>query len=472
VAAAELIEHCARLPLALGIASARAMANPTFSLRVLAEELRDAHERLDVLATDDPAGDVRAVFSWSYQALSLRAARLFRLLGLLPGPDIALHSAASLAGLDLAETRALLTELARTHLLEEHLPGRYRSHDLLRAYAAERAADEDTEARRAAIHRNLDHYLHTGFAAERHLAPHWEPITLDDPQPGVAVREISGYPQAMRWFAAEHVNVLCAIELAARTGFDTHAWQLPWALSTFLNRQGLWHLRTATQQTALAAADRLDDRNAQAVSHHLLGRGHAILEQFEEAVDHFHAALRRYEELGDRTGQATIRFSLTQACMQWERPAEALEHSSTALELYRATGNQVWEAFSLSARGGCEALLGRYRQSLADCHEALNLLRTLGNEDGQAHTLRVLGYTCHGLGEYAEAAGYFRDAVALFRELGDNYHEASTLSLLGDAHQAGGKPDQARAAWTRAVAILDELAHPDVDAVRVKLSRA
>jgi DNA-binding SARP family transcriptional activator/tetratricopeptide (TPR) repeat protein len=471
-AAAELIEHCARLPLALGIATARAMANPGFSLHAIAEELRDEHDRLDVLATDEPAGDVRAVFSWSYQALSDRAARLFRLLGLHPGPDIALHAAASLAGFGLAETRSLLAELVQTHLLEEHLPGRYRSHDLLRTYAAERVADEDTRTRQAAVRRTLDHYLHVGFAAERHLAAHWEPIVLATPQRGVAVRPIADYRQAMEWLATEQDNMLAAIELAVRNGFDAHAWQLPWTLSTFLNRQGFRTLRVTTQQTALAAADRLDDRNAQAISHHLLGRGQAILHRFDEAFEHLHAALRRHAELGDLDGQATVRFSLTQVCMQRERPAEALDHCSVALELYRASGNQVWEAFSLSALGGCEALLGRYLQSLTHCREALELLNALDNQDGAAHTLRCLGYVHHQLGDHADAAGCLRDALALFRELGDKYHEAATLHILGDALQADDRSDQARATWKRSATILDQLAHPDADAVRTKIDRA
>ncbi|RSN24863.1 SARP family transcriptional regulator [Amycolatopsis sp. WAC 01416] len=470
-AAAELIEHCARLPLALGIATARAMTNPGFSLHALAEELRDEHDRLDILATDEPAGDVRAVLSWSYQALSRRAARLFRLLGLHPGPDIALYPAASLAGFGLIETRSLLAELAQTHLLEEHLPGRYRSHDLLRAYAGELVADEDSGTRHAAIHRTLDHYLHAGFAAERYLAPHWEPIVLPAPQRHVAIRRIADYRQAMQWLTAEQANVLAAIELAVRNGFDTHAWQLPWTLSTFLNRQGLWTLRVTTQQTALTAADRLDDPNAQAICHHLLGRGQAILHQYEEAFEHLHTALRRYADLGDLGGQAAIRFSLTQVCMQRERPAEAVDHCSVALELYRASGNPVWEAFSLSALGGCEALLGRYPQSLTHCREALELLHTLGNQDGAAHTLRCLGYVHHQQGEHADAVGCLRDALALFRELGDNYHEADTLHKLGDALQADDRSGQALAAWKRAATILDQLAHPDVDTVRAKINR-
>src|SRR5205823_13068251 len=96
----------------------------------------------------DTRTDIRAVFACSYRALSAGAARLFRLLGLHPGPDIALPAAASLAATPPAQARALLAELTRAHLLSEHIPGRYALHDLLRAYATEQARTHDTPAGR------------------------------------------------------------------------------------------------------------------------------------------------------------------------------------------------------------------------------------------------------------------------------------------------------------------------------------
>jgi len=158
-----IIAGCARLPLALTIAAARAAASPGFPLAVLATELREATRALDPLNGGDPATDVRAVFSWSYHALTTDAARLFRLLGLHPGADIALPAAASLAAIPPDRARALLAELARAHLLAEHAPGRYAFHDLLRAYATELARTHDSQnVRSAAAHRVLEHYLHTG----------------------------------------------------------------------------------------------------------------------------------------------------------------------------------------------------------------------------------------------------------------------------------------------------------------------
>jgi hypothetical protein len=77
--------------------AARAATNPGFPLSVYGTELRGVARALDPLPGGDLATDVRAVFSWSYRALSDPAARMFRLLGLHPGPDISLAAAASLA---------------------------------------------------------------------------------------------------------------------------------------------------------------------------------------------------------------------------------------------------------------------------------------------------------------------------------------------------------------------------------------
>jgi DNA-binding SARP family transcriptional activator len=147
-AVGEIVGLCVRLPLALAVAAARAEAQPRLSLAALAGELRDAHSRLDALDAGDPATSVRAVFSWSTEQLSPAAARMFRLLGVHPGPDVTASAAASLAGLELPKARALLRELSRVHLLAEPTPGRYTCHDLLRAYAIDQAHTIDGETGR------------------------------------------------------------------------------------------------------------------------------------------------------------------------------------------------------------------------------------------------------------------------------------------------------------------------------------
>jgi len=250
-AVAELIELCARLPLALSVVAARSSARPWLPLASLAAELRGARNPLDALETGDPASNVRAVFSWSNQQLSPPAARLFRLLGVHCGPDITSHASASLAGLSRRQVRRLLGELTRSCLLAEHSPGRFACHDLLRAFAAEQARIRDSAAdRHLAISRSLDHYLHTARAAALLLYPAREPITLKPPIKGTSPEPLADNEQALAWCQAERQVLLAAIDQAAALGFDTHAWQLPVTLSAFFDFQGHRHDWATTQHIA------------------------------------------------------------------------------------------------------------------------------------------------------------------------------------------------------------------------------
>lgn len=162
-AVTEVVRLCSRLPLALAIVAARAAAQPDLGFDALAAELRERHAALDALSTSDDRSDLRAVFSWSYQILGADAARLFRLLSLHPGPDFALSTAASIAGVTTSRARALLSELDGVHLVVQHAPGRYLLHYLLRVHAFELSLVHDSEVeRRAALRRMLGYYPSRG----------------------------------------------------------------------------------------------------------------------------------------------------------------------------------------------------------------------------------------------------------------------------------------------------------------------
>jgi transcriptional regulator with XRE-family HTH domain len=165
VAATALAEQCARLPLALRIAAQLAATRPTATLAELVTELADQHHRLDLLDTGDPHSSVRTVFSWSYRHLPEPAARLFRLLGPHPGRDIDLPAAAALAGTDLRVARQHVDMLARANLLQETGRNRYGMHDLLRAYAARLARDQDPPHTQPATLERLAGYLNASPVA-------------------------------------------------------------------------------------------------------------------------------------------------------------------------------------------------------------------------------------------------------------------------------------------------------------------
>jgi DNA-binding SARP family transcriptional activator/Tfp pilus assembly protein PilF len=466
----DIIASCARLPLALAIVAARAATRPDFALAVQADELRKARGGLDAFDGEDPTTNARVVFSWSYQQLSDDAARLFRLLGLHPAPDLAARGAASLAGVPIERLRPALAELTRTHLVTERAPDRFAVHDLLRAYAAEQAYRLDTDShRQAAISRMFCYYLHTAYAATRLLDPHRDPITIEPIPPGTSNTPLADGADALAWFNAEHTALLAVLE-AARGGFDALVWQLAWTLVTFHDRQGLWHDSTAAQRAGLEAAERLGDRLGQAVTSRSLARACAHLGRHDEAHRYLRHALYLFGELGHLTGQADTHFNFARLAHRQGRNDEALGYARRALDLYSAADNPAGQAAALNAVGWFHVVLGDPNQALTYCREALTLHRELGERTGTASTLDSLGYAHHHLGHYDRAIACYEEAIDLWRDLGDRYNEADTLTHLGDTHHDANQPDRGRQAWQRALTILDELGHADAEQVRSKLN--
>jgi tetratricopeptide (TPR) repeat protein len=468
----ELARLCGWLPLALTVAAARAAARPGMSLTALAAELASAADRLRTLETGDPVTDLRTVFSWSCRQLDELPARMFRLLGIHPGPDITSPAAAALLAVRHDDARAALDTLATANLIDEHAPGRFALHDLLRAYAAEQAAKQEGRTGcLAAMQRVLDYYLHTAHAAALLLAPSREPIALAPARPGVVGVSLGNDRQAMAWFEAEHQVLVAATALAAATGLDAYAWQLPWAMADFLDRGGHWQEWAATERTALASATRLGDPAGQAVTRRLLAHACAQLGDYDQARAHLTDCLGIYQRLGDRLGQARTHQSLGVMAARQGRHAEALVHDQQTLDLVRATGDQARLAAALANVGYSHAQLGDYQQAQAFCRQALGLHRQLDYAPAEAHAWDSLGYAEHKLGNLIEAADCYTRALGIFRDLSDRYGEAGTLTELGDVRNTAGDQQQARDAWQQALDILEDLRHPDAAQVRAKLCR-
>jgi DNA-binding SARP family transcriptional activator/tetratricopeptide (TPR) repeat protein len=464
----DLIGLCARLPLALAVAAARAATRPAEPLAEVVAQLRSTRSALDAVTGDDTATDIRAVFACSYQTLSPAAARLFRLLGLHPGPDLSAPAAASLAGVPPVEVEPLLAELTRAHLVTEPVGGRYTFHDLLRAYARElaRAGAEAPDATR----RLVDHYLHTAYAAAL-VDPHpRDPVEVAPVSAGVTPEPVPDHPAAMAWFSAESAVVVGIVRLAAASGLDPQAWQLAWAVANFLYRQGHWQDFVAIQEVALDAAGRAGNRSRQAAAERFLGYALARMGRYEEAYEHLRAALDLHRDLDDPVGHAHSYSAISEAYFEPAgRYAEALDHSEQALDLYRLAGNRPGEASALDFIGWVQGRAGDYGSALVSCEKALTLHQELGNRQGEAATWHGLGYAHHHLGDHARAIDCYRHALALFRDLGDRYFEADVLANLADPYHATGDLAGARTCWQRALEILDRLEHPRADEIRAKL---
>jgi DNA-binding SARP family transcriptional activator/tetratricopeptide (TPR) repeat protein len=462
-AVADIIRYSARLPLALAVAAAR---HPDHPLDRIAAELHEARGRLDPFAGDDAASDVRAVLSWSYRALTPAAARMFRLLSPHPGADLAVPAAASLAGVPCAEAAAALAELTAASLVAEHHPGRYTFHDLLRAYATEQIrADECADA----VRRLLDHYLHTALAAELQLTKLRSQPTPPAAADGIVVTGFDDTDAALEWLAVHLPILLAAIDLAADGGYDAHAWQLAWALGTFLGRQGRWQEWVDTHVTALAAARRTGAVAGEADTRHSLAAAYTRLGRFAAAHDELRAALVLYERLGDRIGQARAHQGHAFAYDREGRHDRALHHSEASVEVLRAADHPVVLAYALNAVGWCHTQLGNHREALRWCGESLAEFEKLDDLLGQAGVLDSLGTAHHRLGGYPAAVEYYERSVRIGLVIGDREQAVLTLDRLGDTCLAAGWPDRARDAWRRCLEIGVGLRDPCIDAARAKL---
>ena len=476
----ELIDLCARLPLALSIVAARAAAHPAFKLATLAGELRDAGRRLDALDGGDLGTNVQTVFSWSYRNLGKAAALMFRMLGIHPGPDISPHAAASLAGMPLEQARMALAELTHHHLLAEHSPGRFAFHDLLRSYAAQQAAAVDTETeRRAATRRMLDHYLHAAYTAALALHPSFDPITISPPQPGLTPEpQLVGYAAVWAWFEVEYPVLLAAIQLAAAR-WGTHAWQLAWTLTDYLARRGQWHDLAVAQNVALSAAGNHAGSRGEALAHQGIGRACLGLGLHAEARADLEQALALFTQLGDQLGQAGTHLIISWVLDDQDHPADALQHAEQALGLYLIKDHRSGQASALNDIGWYHSRLGDQHRALTLCEQALTLQQELGDRRGLAYTLDSLGYAHHHVGRYQDAAAFYQQALDFNDELGDRHLQAAVLDRLGDTRHATGDGEAARASWRQALDILDQFSltsdairghgHPQADQIREKI---
>ncbi|SDP15075.1 DNA-binding transcriptional activator of the SARP family [Lentzea jiangxiensis] len=452
-----VVRRCARLPLALAVAGARAATQPEFPLAALADELAD----LDAFADDDDVtADLRSVFSHSCKALSADALRLFRLLGLMPGSDIGLAGAASLAGLPVARTGSLLGELATANLLDEPDPGRFTCHDLLRDYAAELALEGERDE---ALHRLLDHLALTGVEAGVAFTPTRHRPDTPRPAEGVVVTTFGSREEALAWLVTEHPTLMAAMA----HGTPEQTWLIGWALADVLDRQ--WHHRDllTSQQLAVAALERLDDTDGLGRTLINLGRAFGRLDRLDEAA----AALRRAFDVyeGNPAGQAAALLNIAMLCPD-DRITEAIEHTRRGLALYEECGDLYGQANALTGLAWGHIKIGAHRRAVEYAERVMPMWQAMEHVIGEGETWDNLGTAYLGLGEHGKAAEAYARSCALFRRGGDLPLEAAACDRLGDAHAAAGDAGQARRAWRRAIDLRSQAGLP-ADLVRAKLLR-
>ncbi|MBE8524826.1 helix-turn-helix domain-containing protein [Amycolatopsis sp. H6(2020)] len=468
-ATAALIRSCGRYPLALSLVASRAQTNSDLPLGEFVTELREGG--LDALDDADPTASLPEVLSWSLRALTVEQRRVFALLGIAPGADIALRAVTHLADLPRALARRVLRQLEDASLLTRHPRDRYLLHDLVRGYAAGAAEREiPQEARDAAMRRVLDFYLHTAHTAGRLLEPNL-PL-LQHNLPTAAAEAHPPLPDAataMDWLKAEHRNLMAAQHTATVLGWHHTVWPLAAALSTFHLRSGDHQHELTAWRAALDAANQLDDPAVRTGVHWHLGRVYNQMKQHKEAVHHFHVALDLAEDDGNLTDQGHVHLLLSREWNGWGDSRRGLQHATKALALFHTIGPPLLEASAHITVCWCHLMLEDYDTAATHCRQALHLIENDHPElEGVAHDR--LGYIAHHTGHHQQAIEHYQRALTLFRGLGHSYETANTLDNLGHPHTALRQHDQARAAWQQAIQLYQgQHRAPDVQRVQQQL---
>ncbi len=447
LAVARLVDLCGGLPLALSIVGARVLTEPDLSLAAIARQLEESG--LGALDAD-PSVSVPVVLSWSYRALTGRQKEVFALLGIAPGEDVDLDAAASLAGLPVEDTLTTLRALDQASLISLCCGTHFRMHDLVRAYAAERA--RDVAGRDEALRRLVDHHVHTAHANDRLIDPHRPLIELDTPAPGTRVVPAADKAGALAWFDAERDTHLAVQQTAAAHGWNDRVVLLARVSHAYHQLRGRLDHELAMWRTAIDAAE---DPEQRVVAHRIMGSSLGQVQRYDEAQHHLDQALELAERAGEAMQIASVHGTLVWLWASRSEFGKAFDHAKAALPYYEETGNRMLIATAHNNLGHCAAAIGDIASGRESSSKALELLHGLDDRQGEASALDTLAVIEHQSGDHAEAIRLHERALALYRAEDDDYNTANVLTNLGHPHLELGHHERAAQVWREALELLE-----------------
>jgi tetratricopeptide (TPR) repeat protein len=450
-AAQEILASCAGLPLAIRIIGTRVSGRFLATIPLLAERLRQGTTRLGELRHHDR--DISAVFDQAFAALrsddstdGSAAHRLLLLCARWTGPDLGPVEAARLGRLPVPQAERLVDHLIEANLVQMTGAGRFGFHDLVRAYAEERAATELGPGEgTAAVARLVRWYLHSADAAARVITPHRMPALAPEEllPPGEARLDFADYDHALAWLTAQRPNLVAAARAAMVHGDLRAAWQLPVALWDLFNLRGHWQEWTELNQLGVEAAQALGDASAEGRSWANLGTSLHRLGRLEEAVEAQRRAGTIHEATGYLRGAAAAVFNLGALYEDLGRYEEALGVSARALALYRAAGNRVGEGHATAMSGEVQLKVGAYARALEQLERAAAIYRETGDRRNEASTLTLIGSALRSLGRTEQAVEALTRAIVANVEVGHSYDEAVGRERLAEVWLDLGAPGRA-----------------------------
>ncbi|OKI29264.1 helix-turn-helix domain-containing protein [Streptomyces sp. CB03911] len=453
-AAAELVDLCGHLPLAVAVVAAQLSAAPMMALSTAVRELRRTEPRLDALAGDDRRADVRAVLSLSYHSLAPETAYFFRCLALHPGPAVSAEAAASLAGVEMPAARRHLRELTSASLLSRDAVGRYILHDLLRAYGAELVHQEGDD-HLAARSRLLDYLRQNAHAANRFLS-RFLAMPITTPEPGVVQVVIDSREDALDWYGQEDPAFLAVQRSAADPALLRHRLNLTLEWAAYNEVEGRWGEEIGASGSALEAALEVDDPVTINRAGHNLVRALIETGRLQDVDSPLDLVLQHLDRLPVER-RARAERDVSWVYLYLERPAEGLRHALDALTIARSLDQHDEVGRALTDAAWRLVQLGEHQEAIARCEEAIPILREAGDRRYEAGAWGTVAYAHQDLGNLEDAVTGHRRALELFEATHDRYNQAEALDNLASALVELGAKEEARENWNRAADLFTQL---------------
>ncbi|MGM1058364.1 ATP-binding protein [Saccharothrix sp. Mg75] len=466
-AVARLVELCARLPLALRVAAGRVAARPLSRIADLVAEIE--HDRLDALSdTDDDRSAVTRVFDWSYHRLPDDLARLFRVLGLHPGPEFGPDAAAALSGTDPRTAARRVEALVDANLVTPVAHRRYHVHDLLHLYASRRAEADDPVERLAEARRDgLAWYARTALAADRLVFPAHPHVVVDLDGPPAAIP--ADRAQAWAWFTTEHRTLLPALRQALAHDLHDIAVALAASMRYLVFRPvALCPVRLEVESAGLLAARARGDVEAEMAFLRRRADTYQLLGRWEESDADLAANVEYAVAGGDRLQLGKALCGLGHSRTLQRRLVEARDHYLRALPLVRGSG--YVEAVVESNLSRISAGLGKHADAVAHAERELVLRRSGDDPVGVGYALHDVAVAHQCAGDHQAAVEFGERAIDVYREAvaTDNYL-VDALHTVALSHEHRGEVDAARGCLLEAAEILTRLGDPRAEPLRERV---
>lgn len=435
----ELIGWCAGLPLAIRLVAGLMARRPEWTSADLASALRDDQLRRSLL--HGPHSRVEAAFAGALDQLDNACRSALVLLAGSPMAEFDVPAVAAVLDADRPTTLLVLEQLVAAHLIEPMVEGRYGFHDLVRAYAADRRSEQQTQQAECRLR---DYYLAAVSIAVDHLNPtlrrfqpvlHRPPATL----PAQHDRESS-----LRWLQREHRTL---VRLAS-TGGD---WQLACLLRVYFEVRGHFGDWSSTHQYARSVVG--GDRVGEGYLALNLGALASWQGDPETAIGEYLAAAAL---LTDQPALVAGAYA-TIAMLQHQRFDDRAAIRSARRALAIPEAEPVARALAWCNLGLATARTG-------DGERALRMHRRALREADSSGDLSTRCAVNLGLGESSlrldrPAPAVFRTALALAEQQSNRIQQAIALNGLAHAtHEVSH--------WQSALDIYAALGVPQADLVR------